>query len=802
MPANRTMTFRCMIATCLVAIAGWGWADPIVQDGSFESMTGDAPAWNPVTWTGAAEFEVADSGRTGEFSVSISSTAGGDASWSQRVAVQPNATYRLSGWIKTEGLAISDGAGALFNIHQINEARTRALTGTNDWTRVEMTFETGQASSVQLNCLFGGWGLATGTAWFDDVELELLGEQTFDGTVAIDAADVGEPISKYIYGQFIEHMGRCIYGGMWAEMLEDRKFFYPITENYAPWGGRRRQAGADAVYRPLAASPWRIIGPADAVTMEADNEWSHWAIPAIQTAGQSGIEQLDLALIEGREYEGRIVLSGAAAAGPVEVSLVWGDGDDDRQTVAISDLGETFASFPLAFQAGGSTENGILTIVAKGAGALQIAAVSLMPADNVQGYRPEVLAEMRKLDSPIYRWPGGNFVSGYEWRDGIGDPDKRPTYKNPAWTGIETNDVGFHEYMALCKILETEPLVTVNSGFGDEYSAMQWVEYANGSADTDMGAWRARNGSPEPYAVHKWCIGNEMWGDWQLGYMQLHQYQQKHNRFANRMRRVDPTIELYGSGNIGNFTEGMLANSADHMEIICEHFYTQTNDDLVTHINLPIQRIRNIVRAHRGYRETIPQLEGKDIRVAITEWNYWYGPHIFGELGTRYFLKDGLGIAAGLQEMFAHSDLLFMANYAQTVNVIGAIKTTKTKAQLEATGYALAMYRAHYGTLPVAVDNQAQPLHISAAWTDDKGALTIGVVNPLTEAQAFDISLSGAELNPAGKAWVLTGENPMVYNDPGQPEKVSVTEKTATLAAGEKLEVGPLSATIFRFESR
>ena len=110
-----------------------------------------------------------------------------------------------------------------------------------------------------------------------------------------------------------------------------------------------------------------------------------------------------------------------------------------------------------------------------------------MPADNIYGWRADTLALLKELNSPVYRWPGGNFVSGYDWRDGIGDPDKRPPRKNPAWKGIEHNDVGIHEYMALMREIGAEPYVAVNTGLADETAAAQEVEYLNGSAGDAAG---------------------------------------------------------------------------------------------------------------------------------------------------------------------------------------------------------------------------------------------------------------------------------------------------------------------------
>ena len=156
----------------------------------------------------------------------------------------------------------------------------------------------------------------------------------------------------------------------------------------------------------------------------------------------------------------------------------------------------------------------------------------------------------------------------------------------------------------------------------------------------------------------------------------------------------------------------MLAGAGANMDLVSEHFYCQESPGLMAHVAQIPNQIRRITDAVRKSRQTIPALARQDLRIAMDEWNYWYGPHLYGELGTRYFLKDALGIAAGFNEYARQSDIVFMANYAQTVNVIGAIKTTKTAAALDATGVVLKLYRQHFGAIPVEVAravNEALP---------------------------------------------------------------------------------------------
>ncbi len=609
--------------------------------------------------------------------------------------------------------------------------------------------------------------------------------------VTIDAGKTSEPISKFIYGQFIEHLGRCIYGGIWAEMLEDRKFYFPITTDYDPYRGTRA-VPKDSPYAIVGASPWQIIGVPGSVTMVKEDAFVGEHTPLIQSG--SGIRQLDLGLVKDKQYVGYIYLKAPQQSANVTVSLRWADEPKANESTRFQVNG-SYSKHLFQFTAGADTDKGKLEINVS-EGPCFVGTVSLMPADNIQGMRADTLEVLRELNAPMYRWPGGNFVSGYDWRDGIGDRDRRPPRKNPAWTGVEHNDFGFHEFIRFCWLLEAEPLVTVNTGFGDAYSAAAQVEYANGSTDTLMGALRAQNGDAESFKVRYWAIGNEMWGRWQLGYMSLEHYVLKHNWVVDKMRQVDPTIVPIASGNAGSWSEGLLKNCADHIDLIAEHFYCQEKPDLVEHVAQIADNIKRKVEFHQQLRQKLDTLKGKDIRIAMTEWNYWYGPHPFGELGTRYFLKDALGIAKGLHEYFRHSDMIFLANYAQTVNVIGCIKTTKTAAAFETTGLALKLYRNHFGTVPVAVTGDVQPLDVSAAWTSDRKALTVGIVNPTQEQREVAINLQGAQLAGEGTLRLISHSDPMAYNEPGKDLNVVIEEKTVT-GISNKLTVSPLSINLY-----
>jgi alpha-N-arabinofuranosidase len=632
----------------------------------------------------------------------------------------------------------------------------------------------------------------------------------------LDMGKTNAPISPYIYGQFIEHLGRCIYGGIWAEMLEDRKFYFPITPEFAPYKSLQ-----NTPFPVVGASPWQILGNTAGIRMVKEDPFVGDHAPLVQAG--TAIRQGDLGLVAGKTYEGYLWAKPMAGPAEIEVSLSWGAAAEDRQSRRISFGGSKYTRKAFTFSAkGGGETNGALEIrVLKGS--VQLGPPSLMPGDNIQGMRPDTLALLKQLNGTVYRWPGGNFASGYDWRDGIGDRDRRPPRKNPAWTGVEHNDFGTDEFIAFCRVIGTEPMVAVNTGFGDAYSAAQWVEYCNGKTSTVGGGWRAANGHKTPFGVKFWCVGNEMFGPWQLGFMQMQHYTQKHNLVADAMRKADPTVTLTAVGDLETINRQhdpdqaksgktcsriMLEECADHMDLLSEHFYqgrvpwTQDGPTgLVAHVSLLKDAIRKKAEGHRKLQASLPNLKGRVVPIAMDEWNYWHRDYVFGELGCIYDLADGLGVAAGLHEYFRQSDLIQMAHYAQTVNVIGAIKTTRTAAEMETTGLVLQLYRARFGRIPLQVDQDCAPCDVAAALTQDRKTLTVGVMNPTDGEVSFQLSLAGAKPAEAATRWHITGPSATAHNTPGQPRRVDIV-RTDAVPTAPALRVPPLSCALFSIPLR
>jgi alpha-N-arabinofuranosidase len=658
----------------------------------------------------------------------------------------------------------------------------------------------------------------------------------------IDASKTGAPISKYIYGEFLEHIGGIVNNNIWAEMLDDRKFYFPIN-SHPP------AEPSGPTWRRTALRHWMPIGADEFVTMDKDRPYvgDNSPLVTLSSSETHGIQQAGLAVRKGKSYTGRVVLAGTPGT-TVKVSLIWGNAATDRRTVVINKVGPEYRKFPLTFRVQGDSDDARFEIVGSGTGAFHVGAVSLMPADNVQGFRAEVIAALKQLHSGVYRWPGGNFVSGHEWRDAIGDPDKRPPIMDPVWHAVQPNDVGTDEFMTLCRLLDVESYVTVNGGFGDEWSAAQLVEYTNGAVTTPMGKLRAANGHPQPYHIKFWGVGNEPWGEWQLGFMPVAQWELKHNMFAKAMRKVDPTIKLIGAGAMpdamtgskqakrlngqivpdylspGDWSGNLLAHCLDNMDMISEHYYStsgkrtdlQTGEkvdtgpqSLIEWERAPATQVRSKYEHYQEYLKRIPELREKPVPISLDEWAYIGAPPNSYKVVPAY--------AWAFHEMFRHSDLYQLGAFTFATAMISE---DRTDAVLNPTGLLFKMYREHFGTIPVQVSGDSPqpkpiypaggdqpavnpgsdtyPLDVSAALSDDRKTLTFAVLNPSDSEQQLKLAINGVKLVSQGHVWRMAPSSVDATIVVGQKPGVEVLEQEIT-AVPDAMTVPPFSINIYSF---
>ena len=537
--------------------------------------------------------------------------------------------------------------------------------------------------------------------------------------------------------------------------------------------------------------------------------------------------------------------------------MIWGPGATNRQTIPLAALGARYVKYPLKFVAGADRDDGRIEITTTGTGSVHIGATSLMPGDNLQGFRADIIPLLKLQDSGVYRFPGGNFLSDHDWQDAIGDPDLRPTTWDYHWGTAQPNDVGTDEFIILCGLLNVEPYISVNAGFGEARSAANLVEYANGSLDTPFGKLRAANGHPAPYKVKHWNIGNEPYGWWQLGHMSLNQYTMKHNMFAKAMRKKDPTIVIHAGGAMldemtvttngrrttgkvlaeygteSDWTGGLLTHSFDFFEVLTEHWYTHSGlrFDLETGQNgvlgtragfIPVEesledwarrganRVRCKAEGWAEYVKRFPAIKEKKVFVNIDEWSCGSGPS----------LKTSLAIAWVFHEMFRHTDFIKMA--AHTMGT-ASITYNRTSAMLNSTGILFELYNKRFGKLPVDVagnspqpapkwpvggdqpkvnaGSETYPLDVVAAWSTDRKTLTVAILNATEKAQAIDLQFKGAQLRGPGKLWKSSGPDLSTNDAIGKKAGLEVAE-SAVSAVPSSLTIAPTSISVYAFEKQ
>lgn len=637
--------------------------------------------------------------------------------------------------------------------------------------------------------------------------------------VSIDATRPSEPISRMVFGGFMEPATTRV----WAEMLYDRKFFHEINSKPLPaiaTGGFGRRG-------PLRR--WVPVGSDEFVSMDSKNpyvgEWS--PLIRVEAAAPHGISQSGIALRAGKTYTGRVILSGGPKVS-VNVSLVWGPNPGDRQTVEIKNLTANFTRFPLKFTANADTTEGRFEITGAGDGAFRVGAVSLMPADNVSGFRADMVRLLKELGIGIARWPGGNFVSAYDWRDGIGEHDRRPPRRELAWNGMESNDMGVDDFMTFCRLLGAEPYIAVNTGLGDAHSAAEEVEYVNGPATSRLGKVRAANGHPAPYGVKIWGIGNEMYGPWQWGHMHITQYPEKHNLFVKAMRKVDPSIKVIASSatpeelswtyienrQLGTFpgreevadkvpfaffskydwTGALLTRSADFIDYLGEHFYgypnlaidaekqqfVEANDPLCDRVRRMSNKVQMKFEAWEEYLKKIPSLKGRNIKFAFDEWaarNRPVTPASPVPPSINPMLTP-LTNALVYHEFFRHSDMVPIAVHTGGMGTL-AIDAYGDAIGIRMEGLVMKILHDRFaGASPVAVNGNSPqravkgtvwvdvptrpsgsptyPLDVIAAISAGKKKMAISVVNPTESAQDCALSLTGVQASGPARLWQLT----------------------------------------------
>ena len=423
------------------------------------------------------------------------------------------------------------------------------------------------------------------------------------------------------------------------------------------------------------------------------------------------------------------------------------------------------------------------------------------------GLRKDVMDEIKKLAVPIIRYPGGNFVSGYNWLDGVGPKKDRPVVLDKAWNSLESNQFGTNEFMAWCKLAGTEPLMGLNLGTGTPEQAAALIEYCNVEKGTEWSDLRRKHGYAEPYKIKHWCMGNEMDGPWQIGHMTATEYGMKAQDTARQMRMVDPDpdLQLIACGSSGPFMgtylewdREVLEQCYDYVNGLSLHRYFQNSpqqtgakSEVFVAQNLSMDRqieetlaVCDLVRGHKRSQ--------KQLWLSFDEWNVWYraldgdghrqaAPHLLEE---PYNLEDALLVGGLVNTLLRHADRVKIACLAQLVNVIAPIMTNSTGLFRHSIyyPYGWALEFAKGNVLEVLVQSptydvprlDAVPyVDASATFNPTTGETALFLLNrDLSKAREVELLWEDKPATRALNAWTLTGDDLKAGNSFESPTKV------------------------------
>jgi alpha-N-arabinofuranosidase len=631
------------------------------------------------------------------------------------------------------------------------------------------------------------------------------------GEVHVDAGVVQHTIDSRIHGHFIEHLGRVIHQGLWAELLRNRKF-YPVDPEFTQ-----------------IADPWKAESDRSHVSYVIDqinslNGISSQRVTLFgEASGWRGISQTGFDVLGGRKYIASAWIKGGPASRRVTFRLRTSGGEiaaDGEAALQPADWNK----YEVRLQPSRDIRQAVFQIAFDSPGTNWIGAASLMPADHVGGMRRDVVEMFKTLGPTILRWPGGCYADAYDWRKAIGPRDRRPPvpiiplgYPNGYDHGMDPNDFGTDEFLELCSVMEAEPYINANFGMGTPEMAAAWVEYCNGSTGTKWGSERATNGHPKPYDVKNWAIGNEVWGDpYESGHTTAEGYSSGYVPIARAMRTVDPEIEITA---VGAFTDNglekdwnltLLTATGKEIDFLSLHDYYPAGFWRPELLNSPLKQYLAVMaeptRVAEKMRDLIflmdrATLGQKRIQIAFDEWNEldWNYPLLEGSPSRDAFMnyftdvvrktalefnqtqRDGLYGARMMHNFMRFGDRVPIAVRTHPINSLAAMRTDSAQVFMTASGKMMQLYRQHSGTEFVQASAQSPTFDVpEEGWTGipyldaiatqavDGQKLFIQMLNlHPSEPMETRVLIRGNSVQARGDIWQIAPEDFMAWNDFG-----------------------------------
>lgn len=670
-----------MLSTLILLLATGA---PVLQNPGFEaSQTFQGWTTHIHEKTGRDPVIRIDGGsfKEGKQSLVIEVNDPADVSVSQSIFLPVGSLWRVKGWIKIENLGSKRDTvvSGLINVQTPagSLAKTPTRFGTSPWGEAEATFRVASPGEVNISLVLIGSGKGTGRVWFDDIHLEAVTEPSAPQPeeVRISSQRISRlPIDAKQGGQFIEPLCNLI-PSMIAQQVNSTSF--------------EEEPPCKFVYKSEIDKPYRPWYPDGVVhlaqfSLDTDDPFNgkrsqKIELPAANT--WAGISQDGFYLKKGITYRFQMHLRGEGNV-PVRAFL-HGNGGLLANPVSLGLASKDWKRVTGEFRANTDTDLATLTIEFEGPGTLWVDRIYLIGEDAVLGiWRPDVVAALKEMNPGIIRF-GGSTIEDYEWDQSIGSWDDRVPFTT-VWGDLEPNFIGEEEFVQLCHHVGAEPLICVRwSGKKPDDAAAQ-VEYFNGGFETRWGKQRAKNGHPAPYKVKFWQIGNEVGGP---------EYDKTVGAFAEAMKKSDPSIKILSSFPSAE----TLKYGGGYLDYLSPHHYECA--DLVGKES-EFNSLRNQVMRYG---------DGKDVRVAVTEWNTTAGEWGLGR-GMLQTLGNALSCSRYLNLLHRHADLAEIAIRSNLVDSFGSgvIMTGPGWYYLSPTYYAQGLYSKSAGSFPLRLERSAE----------------------------------------------------------------------------------------------
>jgi alpha-L-arabinofuranosidase len=616
-------------------------------------------------------------------------------------------------------------------------------------------------------------------------------------TVTIHADRPLGAVSPYIYGHFTEHLVNVMYDGMWSELVFGRKFETPMVGRLAhpiadPWRPFRPDAEGVTYWRGTGPVPRHSPSHGDCHHSQSVG------FAAGHAGGEHGICAPDIRIDEGTSYVFRARVRRTGPAEELRVALRASDGAvigettlpvEPIQQTMFADLSFSVPTLlwmdPISWQEVEGTITATRTdhdavlcltvdVPAGDEAMVWFDWVSLLPADNADGWHRGVVDELTALPARMLKWPGGCMADDYDWRLGVGPRDTRHCDIDRAWLAWDENDVGTDEFLQLCERIGAEPYLGVNAGSGSPELAAAWVEYVNGPATSEWGRVRAANGQPEPYGVRYWSIGNEQWGHFERGYVGPTGYAERYLRFAEAMRKVDPSIVLVAVGKNGPFNDEVLKIAGPSIDLLQIHHYApEVEGDDAEKATARILAARTFDTELATAGRQIAAAGADHVRIALDEWG-WGRPNHAGAMFN----------AVALNAMQRAGSFVALGSRSCVLNADGVATRLGEQVTRNDVYEVFRLYNAAHLAQAVAVETDDDALDVSAL-ADEAGAVSLFVVNTDGAERQVVVGGAGSDLHVR-----------LVAAGPAGPWGPSAATASLSHATVERITIPPHSLAV------